>query len=42
MCTLLIGYVGETLIATGIVDPQVSKTACVLDGAAACEWAFSS
>lgn len=41
MCTLLIGYLGETLIANGIVDPQVKKRACVLGGAPQCEWAFS-
>jgi hypothetical protein len=38
MCVILTAYFSETLRMAGVVDPEVRKLACQLDGADACRW----
>lgn len=40
MCTVLLGYLAESLLNIGVKEPHVDKSACVLDGHPQCEWIF--
>jgi hypothetical protein len=42
MCSILTGYIAEMLSEDGIVDPAVTKAACIVSGTGQCTWNWRS